>query len=370
MVLNWAIMSTAGADGVVTLGGSQVPLRFVVQSPGSITYLDENRPNKSCIPESNTGLFHTCKSFNLPWKTCKGHYDSYQHGTADFESGERSSELYPGVAHYIDDTLNISDDYRQRVIDRFGTKEIYYQVGDEDTKFCSQGTCSNSCGSEVTGSNRLQRMQNFIAYLSYLYPQRALPDSIQFGTFHGGHDSNKGFSSPWFILWAFQTTYAPEPPATLPDVWTKYDGTNCFDGRGAKQILVDSFAYQSVTVEGCQEACQMQKRPLCEGFTVRPAKSSQECWFVTDVQVTKCKKEGGFTFYHLTDGSFGWLPGKGGLTFLVSVISALLGCLGCCCCCCPSLLGARYQTYVAKSDVSNIQEAATAEEEMRLLGVH
>jgi len=38
---------------------------------------------------------------------------------------------YPGVAGYLSKEMGINDDYRQRIVDRFGTKEIYYQVGDE-----------------------------------------------------------------------------------------------------------------------------------------------------------------------------------------------------------------------------------------------
>merc|ERR1712224_160938 len=75
----------------------------------------------------------------------------------------------------------------------------------------------------------------------------------------------------------------------------------------------------------------MGKRPLCEGVVVRPGRNSQECWLVSHVQVAKCKKEAGFTFYHLTTHSdfavlqlFGSAPSTS--TVLGSVVAVLIFC--------------------------------------------
>eukprot|EP00928_Gymnodinium_smaydae_P018732 TRINITY_DN17141_c0_g1_i1.p1 TRINITY_DN17141_c0_g1~~TRINITY_DN17141_c0_g1_i1.p1 ORF type:complete len:601 (+),score=71.30 TRINITY_DN17141_c0_g1_i1:73-1875(+) len=310
MALNYAILSSVGSDGVVTLGGSKVSMRFIVQSPGSVTFLSAERPAEECRPLENTGQFHTCRQFDkMPSDTCSGHYNDYQFGIDGFQDHGRSARKYPSVLAYMKENLDVGwgswdSSYMQAIINRFETKSVRYQVGNRDTKSCLAGTCEKGCAQMLTGTCRLQRMQNFVAQLNVLYPNRPQANSLLFGMFDGGHNNVLGFESAFFALWTFEEPFAPPPPAKLPDTWQTYDDLNCFDRHGGKRILVDQFAITTQTLDDCKNHCEQQLQPLCEGVVTKPTSDGLlQCWLVSDVNIAKCKKQRGFTFNYLTYAS-------------------------------------------------------------------
>merc|ERR1712242_416418 len=91
--------------------------------------------------------------------------------------------------------------------DRFATKDVRFLVGVSDTLSCNIGGCSERCEAMNQGSNRLQRVLNYMGHLRNSIPGY----EPTYGLFNAGHAPVVAYSSDYFARWAFiepkHTTY-------------------------------------------------------------------------------------------------------------------------------------------------------------------
>ena len=202
MIQRWSVLSAEGAYGVTRLG---VPLRIVVGAPSSVLYLDSTRPAQRCSPEKNTGPHHVCTSFSVPKENCNG-YDEYGHGLGNIQGSWASAKgsVTSGASTYLFSSLSSAGDWQSALLDRFATKNIRYFVGELDTVSCIVGACDGSCASMLTGSNRLQRLQNFVSYLQQVFgPGKPQHLSLIPGTVHvGGGLPMMQMELPEWVAWS------------------------------------------------------------------------------------------------------------------------------------------------------------------------
>jgi hypothetical protein len=204
MIQRWSVLSPEGAHGTTSRG---LPLRVIVGAASSVLYLTADRPAASCRPDADTGPTHVCSSFGLPEKTCYGTYDDYAYGIVGLEEGSplqnmslTSGAIAAGASAYQFDGLAASEGWQVALRLRFATKDVRYLVGADDTKSCTVGTCSDDCASMLEGSNRLQRMQNLVGYLRFLFPAKEQHLSVVPGL---DHSNTRAWRSDAFIRWTF-----------------------------------------------------------------------------------------------------------------------------------------------------------------------
>jgi hypothetical protein len=209
--------------GAASIGGPT--LRVIVSDPGSFTYLHSKRPSSVCRPLRNTGVAHTCTTFDEtpPEAVTCPNYDTYKYGL----SGGFNISLY--TAPLDEDKAAVA-----ALIDKFSKRDVRYIFGSADVcncntnGFANEALCSHAdltctpdvsgvvgccdtfpddlvsnkvevgCEAMLTGSNRLQRGLNFVAYLTATYPGFA----PHVGAFVGGHDASAMYASQSFVEWA------------------------------------------------------------------------------------------------------------------------------------------------------------------------
>mmetsp|Transcript_20555 Transcript_20555/g.33166 ORF Transcript_20555/g.33166 Transcript_20555/m.33166 type:complete len:430 (+) Transcript_20555:48-1337(+) len=200
--------------------GDKVETQVVVADCGTFMYVDERRPSASCRQPYNTGLEHTCTSFEKP-DLPLAEYDKFKFGLYEANPGREysASEL-------------------QALKEAFPKKGLRFLIGDQDACNCMSPTYNNpdycfhptltcaplntanpdvnshccdtfpdtfvhnvvdsSIAGLLQGENRLQRMLNYMSYLKDVYQDPFFP---VIGVFEGGHNSTAFGYSPTFYDW-------------------------------------------------------------------------------------------------------------------------------------------------------------------------
>jgi len=226
MVSRWAFFSNAADDG------QSPPVTAVVGDCSSYMYLDQFRPSKSCSPRRNTGIHHSCKSFEKP-TTCAA-FNNYKYGI-DVSYKELRENSYLKRLY-----LSYSPKDRLEV---FAKKDMRFLLGSEDFCNCRDidqanetacfhkdlkchytkfpGCCDTfpdskhsnvvdiHCAAMLQGSNRLQRGLNYIAYLEDLYASHDIAYSPKVAFFNGSHDNVAWAMSPAFRHWTWKDNLEP-----------------------------------------------------------------------------------------------------------------------------------------------------------------
>lgn len=151
---------------------------YVMSSPASFMYVDENRPNK--VPKN-------CKDFNEYKYGLDGNMPNYYSRHKDGNS---------------------ADDIRKRYL----TRNQFYFVGNEDTS-----DADNSCGANTQGSGHVDRMQNWVyKELSELAKATNVADIEDTVAFHRvsktTHDEHAVLSNDQVQKVLFQAQSAKELP--------------------------------------------------------------------------------------------------------------------------------------------------------------
>lgn len=209
---------------------SKARVRLIVADPGSYLYLDNKRPDASCVTLTNTGIGASCSSFSVPatgTTTCKS-YNNFKYGFADLST---YASVSPYVSAYSNSTL------LSQAISSYIKKDINYLIGTLDVCNCNYAgmvndascasqtttTCSTtvgtlpccdtypdsssnsldtSCWGMLQGSSRLQRATNYRDYLRNYYGVT----STSFSTFSGAHNTSALFSSTSYLNFAFSAS--------------------------------------------------------------------------------------------------------------------------------------------------------------------
>jgi len=246
MGLRWSIMSSQGVKGK-TLGGT--PMRIILGSPSSVTYLNDRRPSKNCSLIEDQGPVHNCTQFLVPGhgedsaKTCKDHYNRYGFGLGGLEKGAAPEGTIRGdVSDYVhkyiqDDTL-----MEQTLAQHWATKDVTFQFGTTDTKDCINGACADDCGAMDQGTSRLQRGLNYMAHLRDAFPGY----QPKYSTFEGGHRPELFFAGNYFNKVVFEK-----------EGWEEclWDSFTCFSLLW-KGILASFFFLSGVTVGSVCFCCR------------------------------------------------------------------------------------------------------------------
>jgi len=203
MGLRWSIFSPQGTQGT-TLSG--IPLTIVLGSPSSVTYLSKSRPAVSCTLSWDNNMDHNCTDFQDPedddnrLKTCGGKWDLYAFGIEGLDwDNTKPGTLRGDVADYLHKYIKDDNLLAQTLKDRFASKDLVFQFGDEDTKDCRRGECADDCAAMLEGNTRLQRGLNYMWYLKWALPGY----TPEYSVFHGGHRPELFFAGEYFNLKAF-----------------------------------------------------------------------------------------------------------------------------------------------------------------------
>jgi hypothetical protein len=121
---------------------------------------------------------------------------------------------------------DILQDLQAALSQAFLRKDIRYMYGDQDTKSCNVGTCSDKCAPMLTGSNRLQRGMNYFSHLRSFFNGTYEP---KYGIYSGGHHDWDFYHSAYFCEFFFDpsackrhgitTTTPPESDSSLSSGW-------------------------------------------------------------------------------------------------------------------------------------------------------
>jgi len=84
--------------------------------------------------------------------------------------------------------------------------------------------------------------------------------------------------------------------------WTKYDGVDCYEGRGGVAIQPDPYS-KSMTLMQCQETCQLE-----EGCVAIIRKSSDQdavgiCYLRSDISIEKCARDPVWNLHQFLGGT-------------------------------------------------------------------
>mmetsp|Transcript_42006 Transcript_42006/g.132725 ORF Transcript_42006/g.132725 Transcript_42006/m.132725 type:complete len:276 (-) Transcript_42006:124-951(-) len=203
MGLRWSIFSPQGTQGT-TLSG--IPLTIVLGSPSSVTYLSKSRPAVSCTLSWDNNMDHNCTDFQDPedddnrLKTCGGKWDLYAFGIEGLDwDNTKPGTLRGDVADYLHKYIKDDNLLDQTLKDRFASKDLVFQFGDQDTKDCRKGECADDCAAMLEGNTRLQRGLNYMWYLKWALPGYTPTYSV----FKGGHRPELFFAGEYFNKKAF-----------------------------------------------------------------------------------------------------------------------------------------------------------------------
>lgn len=293
MIQRWSVLSPEGADG--TTSGA-LPLRIIVGAASSVLYMTADRPAASCRPDTDTGPTHACSSFGLPEKTCYGTYNDYAIGLVGLEEGSplqnmslTSGAIVAGASAYLFDGLAASEGWQAALRRRFATKDVRYLVGADDTVSCTVGACSGNCASMLEGSNRLQRMQNFVGYLRFLFPENEQYLSVVPGL---GHSNTWAWRSDAFISWTFGFDPAYEMLASLAQDEGKEVGTHnerFYTLCECKALCDSNPSCNSITYAGDSGECYLKERCVTADATLTTGTRYQTYYR------TKCRVAVSFT---------------------------------------------------------------------------
>lgn len=203
MGLRWSIFSPQGVEGTSLTG---IPMTIIMGSPSSVTYLTPLRPAKSCRGEHVTAS-HNCTDFVLPTQaketTCHNHWDQYAFGIdgLTWVSHENKSSVIGDVGDYLHKYVKDDALLDETLLERFSSKTVVFQFGDQDVIDCEHGGCASDCAAMLEGVNRLQRGLNYMAYLRWTIPGY----QPVYSTFHGGHRPELFFAGQYFNEFAFNT---------------------------------------------------------------------------------------------------------------------------------------------------------------------
>jgi len=226
----YAFGSPVGAPGAVA-----VPVRLFISDPGTLLYLDDTRPARSCRPLFDTGPdAPPCASFKRPAgaevQDCADTWNAYKFGV---DGGFANLNAY--MAEY--DTNATA---KALALERFGTKDIRLIFGDKDACNCNfagyangeycfpkptlsctpdadggvgccdtwpDATTSNAmdagCEAMVQGSNRLQRGLLYAQHLNNVFPDRALGPFVAETVPGMGHNNSALYAYSGFVQAAF-----------------------------------------------------------------------------------------------------------------------------------------------------------------------
>mmetsp|Transcript_24125 Transcript_24125/g.60217 ORF Transcript_24125/g.60217 Transcript_24125/m.60217 type:complete len:574 (-) Transcript_24125:68-1789(-) len=197
--------------------------RVIVSDCGSYVYLNETRPAPSCSVEENTGVDHSCSSFEVPSPPPDG-YNDYKYGLT-LEGTKYASWSYfqdfAGNADMVNEQVEAfkgvdirfmfgSGDWCNCGVD-VKALECFFPACHGGTQCCDTYPDSNTSQvldvhdqAMVQGSNRLQRGLN---YVSFLKASNYLP-TVQSAIFDGGHNDTAFFEDPTFVQWMFLASRA------------------------------------------------------------------------------------------------------------------------------------------------------------------
>jgi len=199
----WSIFSPQGTQGA-TLSG--IPMTVVLGSPSSVTYLSKSRPASSCTLADDNSPDHNCTDFVDPensdhrLKTCRGNWNQYAFGIEGLDWDDtKVGTLRGDVADYLHKYIKDDNLLEQTLRDRFASKDLVFQFGDQDSKDCRKGECADDCSAMLEGNTRLQRGLNYMWYLKWALPGYTPTYSV----FKGGHRPELFFAGEYFNLKAF-----------------------------------------------------------------------------------------------------------------------------------------------------------------------
>lgn len=208
-----------------------VVVRTVVADGSSYVYLDGTRPSPSCTPSTDTGVEHTCNSFEAPNASLCPEYNQYKYG---IDISQTESNLY------LDSFKANSSLITTAIKAYLASDQVRFLFGDQDVCNCNTegyenrqsqicyplntscspnqfgGTLNGTaccdtypdtltdnalavgCESLLMGTNRLQRGINYMMYLNQLRSS-----DITYGFFNGGHSNAAFYASDLFKQWVY-----------------------------------------------------------------------------------------------------------------------------------------------------------------------
>ncbi|MDF0730770.1 hypothetical protein P0Y43_08500 [Pseudomonas entomophila] len=151
-------------DGDQRLRGTGISLRYVVSSPSSYLYLDDNRLQGDAFKPVQTVL---CPSYN-----------QYRYGL------ERAPDYFTRQG------LSAA-----QVFQRYAARQLTYMVGERDAN-PNDRVMDASCGAGMQGSTRVERQLTYLRYEAFLAQKWATPiDHRQFQVSGVGHNAARLFAA-------------------------------------------------------------------------------------------------------------------------------------------------------------------------------
>eukprot|EP00928_Gymnodinium_smaydae_P049326 TRINITY_DN3309_c0_g2_i1.p1 TRINITY_DN3309_c0_g2~~TRINITY_DN3309_c0_g2_i1.p1 ORF type:complete len:613 (-),score=103.23 TRINITY_DN3309_c0_g2_i1:213-2012(-) len=305
MVQKWSILSPIGENGVL----NNVNLRIVVGGPGTILYLDDQRPARECSTMDVPDRCHKCERFYRVGdgpdaaEACKGNPYGYDSDISGFSS--RVKEEYQPLREYLLKTIPerpFTSTYQSVIRTRYRTKDVRFLLGKNDVKNCKVGTCLGTCPMMAMGTCRLQRGLNFLSYLRHLYPGY----EPKWGIYEAGHRHYEAWGGAHWQYWVFEELFVESRSSAL-SMWVPKSSTQCGvdRNRGAQTLFREpEYCWDRPT---CSMKCENE--PTCTGFTYED--KEQKCWLLHDISINKCnEKSGWLTDYMAQKGSDGVIPYK------------------------------------------------------------
>ncbi|MGE7993443.1 alpha/beta fold hydrolase [Pseudomonas sp. NPDC089554] len=151
-------------DGDQRLRGTGIAMRYVVSSPSSYLYVDDNRLQDGAFKPVLTVM---CPSYNR-----------YRYGL------ERAPEYFTRQG------LSTA-----QVVQRYAARQVTYMVGQRDNNPRDR-VMDASCGAEMQGETRVERQLNYMRYDRFLAQKWAIPiEHPQFQVSGVGHNAARLFSA-------------------------------------------------------------------------------------------------------------------------------------------------------------------------------
>jgi hypothetical protein len=149
-------------DSEERLKQAGIHVRYVISSPSSYLYLDNQRPREEgfAVPDGNA-----CPTYN-----------DYRYGLDNMIAYGRGKD-------------------GEQLFRRYAARDVTYLVGSKDNN-PEHRFLDRDCGAEAQGSQRLQRQQNYLRYEQLLAQQWHTPvQRVHFVVPGIGHDANGLFNS-------------------------------------------------------------------------------------------------------------------------------------------------------------------------------
>ncbi|ANC05095.1 hypothetical protein AB688_24420 [Pseudomonas putida] len=151
-------------DGDQRLRASGIQVRYVVSSPSSYLYLDDNRVQDGAFKPVLTVM---CPSYN-----------QYRYG------------LERAPAYFTRQGLNAT-----QVFQRYAARNLTYMVGELDNK-PDDRVMDRACGAAMQGATRVERQLNYLRYEAFLAQKWHIPiDHLQFQVSKVGHNAARLFAA-------------------------------------------------------------------------------------------------------------------------------------------------------------------------------